>query len=250
MDSCARRGSRTLLGCAAACIALATPASAQVRLGPDAGGNSETYVMSWWQIPFRSVVRQQYDFSCGSAAIATLLNYHYHHPMDERQSFAAMWRVGDREAIKKVGFSLADMRAFLNAAGYRAEGFKLTMDQLSQLRRPVIVLMDLEGFKHFVVVKGMQDGQVMTGDPMLGIVKYDIKDFQRYWNGIVLAILSGPVRDRPVYNLASDWNPWARAPLGDEASNQYAIGDLTTYLPPDYQLSPTMLLDVRVGTVN
>lgn len=245
---------RALSGCAAACVAVAmvgaTPAAAQVRLGPDAGGNSETYVMSWWQIPFRSVVRQQYDFSCGSAAIATLLNYHYHHPMDERQSFAAMWRVGDREAIKKVGFSLADMRAFLNAEGYRAEGFKLTMDQLSQLRRPVIVLMDLEGFKHFVVVKGMQDGQVMTGDPMLGIVKYDTRDFERYWNGIVLAILSGPVRERPVYNLASDWNPWARAPLGEEASNQYAIGDLTTFLPPDYQLSPTMLLDVRVGTVN
>lgn len=254
MDSFARRGMRALSGCAAACVAVAmvgaTPAAAQVRLGPDAGGNSETYVMSWWQIPFRSVVRQQYDFSCGSAAIATLLNYHYHHPMDERQSFAAMWRVGDREAIKKVGFSLADMRAFLNAEGYRAEGFKLTMDQLSQLRRPVIVLMDLEGFKHFVVVKGMQDGQVMTGDPMLGIVKYDTRDFERYWNGIVLAILSGPVRERPVYNLASDWNPWARAPLGEEASNQYAIGDLTTFLPPDYQLSPTMLLDVRVGTVN
>lgn len=254
MNSFARRGRRALSGCAAACVAVAmvgaTPAAAQVRLGPDAGGNSETYVMSWWQIPFRSVVRQQYDFSCGSAAIATLLNYHYHHPMDERQSFAAMWRVGDREAIKKVGFSLADMRAFLNAEGYRAEGFKLTMDQLSQLRRPVIVLMDLEGFKHFVVVKGMQDGQVMTGDPMLGIVKYDTRDFERYWNGIVLAILSGPVRERPVYNLASDWNPWARAPLGEEASNQYAIGDLTTFLPPDYQLSPTILLDVRVGTVN
>lgn len=246
----ARLGWRALMSCAAVCVALAAPVSAQVRLGPDAGGNSETYVMSWWQIPFRSVVRQQYDFSCGSAAIATLLNYHYHHPMDERQSFAAMWRVGDREAIKRVGFSLADMRSFLNAEGYRAEGFKLTMDQLSKLRRPVIVLMDLEGFKHFVVIKGMQDGQVMTGDPMLGIVKYDTRDFQRYWNGIVLAILSGPVRERPVYNLKTDWNPWARAPLGDEAANQYGIGDLTTYLPPDYQLSPTMLLDVRVGTVN
>lgn len=241
---------RAFAGWAAVGVALAVPASAQVRLGPDAGGNSEIHVMSWWQIPFRSVVRQQYDFSCGSAAVATLLNYHYHHPMDERRSFAAMWRVGDREAIRKVGFSLADMRAFLNAEGYRAEGFKLTTDQLSKLRRPVIVLMDLEGFKHFVVVKGMQDGQVMTGDPMLGIVKYDIADFERYWNGIVLAILSGPIEERPVYNLVSDWNPWARAPIGEEASSQYAIGDLTTFLPPDYQLSPTILLDVRVGTVN
>ena len=225
-------------------------AQAQVRLGLDAGGNAEISVMSWWQIPFRSVIRQQYDFSCGSAALATLLNYHYHHPINEQQSFTAMWQVGDREAIKKVGFSLADMRSFLISEGYRSEGFKLTMTQLSQLRRPVIVLMDLEGFKHFVVVKGMQDGQVLTGDPMLGIVKYDARDFERYWNGIVLAIMSGPIQERPVYNLITDWNPWARAPLGDEASNQFSIGDLTTFLPPEYQISPTMLLDVRVGTVN
>ena len=41
-----------------------------VRLVNEAGGNYEVYVMSWWEIPFRSVVRQQYDFSCGSAAMA------------------------------------------------------------------------------------------------------------------------------------------------------------------------------------
>jgi len=228
----------------------ATPGAAQVRLGPDAGGNAEIYVMSWWAIPFRTVVRQRYDFSCGSAAIATLLNHHYQHPMDERQSFAAMWRVGDREAIRKQGFSLADMRAFLISEGYRAEGFKLSMDQLSQLKRPVIVLMDLEGFKHFVVIKGMQGGQVMTGDPMLGIVKYDARDFERYWNGIVLAVLQTPKRVRPVYNLATDWNPWSRAPTEDDPSLHYTVGDLTTFLPPDYQITPTMLLDVRVGTVN
>ncbi len=250
MRGLARRAAGPLLLTMAAMAGWSAPVTAQVRLGPDAGGMSETYVMSWWQIPFRSVIRQQYDFSCGSAEIATLLNYHYHHPMDERRSFAAMWQVGDREAIKKVGFSLADMRQFLISEGYRSEGFKLTIDQLSQLRRPVIVLMDLEGFKHFVVVKGMQDGQVMTGDPMLGIVKYDAKDFERYWNGVVLAILDGPMKQRPFYNLATDWDPWARAPIGEEAGHGYSIGDLTTFLPPDYQLSPTMLLDVRVGTVN
>jgi uncharacterized protein len=239
-----------VLAAAAATSTTSLSAASQVRLSNDTAVAAEVPVMSWWHIPYRTVVRQHYDFSCGSAAIATLLNYHYHQPMDEQKSFAAMWRVGDREAIRKVGFSLADMRSFLISEGYRAEGFKLTMAQLSQLKRPVIVLMDLEGFKHFVVIKGMQDHQVLTGDPMLGIVKYDVKDFQRYWNGIVLAILSAPTRERPIYNLASDWNPWAKAPLGDEVANPFAVGDLTTFLPPEYQISPTLLLDVRVGTVN
>lgn len=225
-------------------------ASAQVRLGPETGTSANVFVMSWWQIPFRTVIRQQYDFSCGSAALATLLTHHYQHPIDERASFAAMWRVGDREAIRKQGFSLADMRAFLTSEGYKAEGFKLTMAQLTQLKRPVIVLLDLNGFKHFVVIKGFDDNQVLTGDPMLGIVRYERKEFERYWNGIVLAVMTTPKRVRPVYNLPTDWNPWATAPLGDDSSMAFGIGDLTTNLPPAYQLTPTMLLDVRVGTVN
>ncbi|MBR0551851.1 C39 family peptidase [Stakelama marina] len=239
----------TVLAISSAMLA-AAPAHAQVRLGPETGAPSTVHVMSWWAIPFRTVVRQQYDFSCGSAAVATLLTYGYDRPTTERESFAAMWKVGDREMIRKKGFSLFDMRAYLQSIGYRVEGFKLTMDQLSQLKRPVIVLLDLHGYKHFAVVKGMADGQVLTGDPMLGLTKYDSKQFARYWNGVVLAILAGPYKDRPVYNLPSDWNPWARAPLDAEAGTTTAIADLTTYLPPQYQITPLLLLDVRVGTVN
>lgn len=241
---------RLIAGACALASFAATPAPAQVRLGPETGTNSRVYVMSWWQIPFRTVVRQRYDFSCGSAAIATLLSYHYHHPIDERASFAAMWKVGDQAAIRKQGFSLLDMRSYLRSEGYRAEGFKLTMDQLAQLKRPVIVLLNLNGFKHFVVVKGMERGRVLTGDPMLGLTQYDSRQFERHWNGIVLAILASPKPERPVYNLASDWRPWSRAPMADEAGNRTSVGALTTFLPPQYQITPTMLLDVRVGTVN
>ena len=54
---------------AAALLGSAAPAMAEVRLSGEAGGNYRVQVMSWWDIPFRSVVRQQYDFSCGSAAV-------------------------------------------------------------------------------------------------------------------------------------------------------------------------------------
>src|SRR3546814_13412897 len=67
--------------------------------------------LTWWDIPFRSVIRQRYDFSCGSAALATLLTYHYGAPTSEAMPFRAMWEKGDREAIRKVGFSMLDMRS-------------------------------------------------------------------------------------------------------------------------------------------
>ena len=52
-----------------------------------------------------------------------------------------MWDLGDKETIKKVGFSMLDMRNYLQSLGYRAEGFKIKPEQLIEIKRPVIVLL-------------------------------------------------------------------------------------------------------------
>jgi hypothetical protein len=50
--------------------------------------------------------------------------------------------------------------------------------------------------------------------------------------------------------MTGDWGPWSQAPL-EEGNDALAVsvGDLTNHLPPEYQLTPTILLDVRVGTI-
>lgn len=234
---------------AAAFLASAVPADAQVRLQQDSGGTFQIQVMSWWEIPFRSVVRQQYDFSCGSAALATLLTHHYDTPTSESDAFHSMWEVGNREEIKARGFSLLDMRAYLASLGYEAEGFRLTVDQLAKVKRPLIALIDLHGYKHFVVIKGMRGDRILTGDPTLGLTEYDKDDFAQHWEGIALAIMKTPDRSLPRYDLASDWGPWSQAPIAEGGNMRIATGDLIDELPPEYQITPEWLLPVRVGTV-
>src|SRR3546814_15812113 len=124
--------------------------------------------LTWWDIPFRSVIRQRYDFSCGSAALATLLTYHYGAPTSEAMPFRAMWEKGDREAIRKVGFSMLDMKTYLASRGFRAEGFRSTVDQRKQVKRPTIVMMELKGFNNFVVIKGVRGHRVLTGASVHG----------------------------------------------------------------------------------
>ncbi len=230
--------------------ALTAPASAEVRIGGDPGGYYSVPVMTWWDIPFRSIVRQRYDFSCGSAAVATLLTFHYGQRTAESNAFTAMWEKGEQATIQQFGFSMFDMKTYLNDIGYRAEGFRMSIAQLRQSKRPVIAMIEVRGYKHFVVVKGVRDDKVLTGDPALGLKEYDIADFAKAWNGIGLAILDSPGKVEPLYNLASDWGPWSRAPVEEQSGLQGAVGDLTTYLPPAYQITPQLLLDVRVGTVN
>ncbi len=234
----------------AAALALAGPAVAQVRLQPDSGGNFDVTVMSWWDIPFRSVVRQRYDFSCGSAAIATLLTHHYGRPVSEHDAFVAMWQTGDRESIKQHGFSLLDMRSYLRSIGYQAEGYRLTLEQLRKVRRPMIALIDLRGYKHFVLIKGVRGDRVLTGDPTLGLTEYASSDFEQHWNGIVLAITETSDGLVPSYNLASDWGPWSRAPLEGSGGIRVALHTTNDDLPPDFQITPEFMIPVRIGTVD
>lgn len=77
---------------------------------------------------YATVVRQRYDFSCGSAALATLLRYHYALDATEESVFRGMWSNGDREQIKRVGFSLLDVKGFLAAHNLRANGYKVSPD--------------------------------------------------------------------------------------------------------------------------
>lgn len=241
-----RLTSRSILGLAACALAAITPqtaSSAEMAIGGGSYGYYSVNVMSWWEIPFRTVIRQRYDFSCGSAALATLLTYHYARPTNETMTFTSMWNRGDQEAIRKGGFSMLDMRNYLISTGLRAEGFRFDIEDLKKVRRPGIALLNLNGYKHFVVIKGITNSEVLVGDPMLGLKAYPIAEFAKYWNGILLAIVDTPDKRRPTFNLASDWGPWSKAPI--DAVYTDSSERLTAFLPPTYQFSPQILIDLR-----
>ena len=220
--------------------ALTTGAGAKTSFGTGTGANYRVQVMSWADIPFRSVVRQQYDFSCGSAAVATLLSYHYGHQTPERPIFGAMWTVGDQALIRRLGFSMLDIKRYLDGIGFQTQGFRLSVDQLRTVERPGIIILDLRGYKHFVVVKGVVRDQIVVGDPMLGITRYSAKDLASHWNGIFLTVVDTPDHRRPEFNLSTDWHRWSTAPLQDRNFGP-PIANLTDNMPPMYQITPGVL---------
>ena len=87
-----------------------------------------------------------------SAALATLLTYHYGIRTSETDAFQAVFATGDQEKIKRVGFSMLDMKKYLETRGIRADGFRMTVDDFEEFGAPVIALIDLGSYRHFVVV--------------------------------------------------------------------------------------------------
>lgn len=168
---------------------------------------------------FAGVVRQKYDFSCGSAALATLLRYHYDYAVREEVAFRGMWAEGDRDQIRRVGFSLLDMKRWLGSRGIKAEGYKVGLEQVAETGLPGIALISVKNYKHFVVVKGFRGNEVLLGDPSIGITTMDRDQFAEAWNGIYFVLTDDRERARAAFGTDAQWASYTRAPIGGEFSD-------------------------------
>jgi len=176
------------------------------------GASPRINVVSMAERKFTTVVKQQFDFSCGSAALATLLTHHYGRETSEEDAFRAMWEVGDQDRIRELGFSLLEMKRYLESIGLKADGFVLTMDRIAEIGVPGIALIDVRGYKHFVVIKGITDEVVLIGDPSAGVISLPRNVFEQRWDGTILFIRSEVVRGKESFNQIADWRLAPSAP--------------------------------------
>jgi predicted double-glycine peptidase len=142
------------------------------------------------------VVKQQFDYSCGAAALATLLTYGLNDKVDEETLLHALFdglstdQVG---ALQKNGFSLLELQRLAQNRGYKAQGFRIPQEQLSRLRSPVIVFIRPHDYRHFAVFKGVRGDRVYLADPSLGNVRMPLYRFLDMWadksrHGILFAV--------------------------------------------------------------
>lgn len=155
------------------------------------------------KLKFRNVVRQAYDYSCGSAALVTLLNYYLGIDVNEQQTMEGMLERGEKEKIiERRGFSLLDMKRYVASLGVESAGFRAEVKDLMTLEHPAIVPIDYAGFKHFVVLRGIRDGLVYIADPSAGNIVIAVDEFATLWDRNTLFILYPPKNRPPLEKLA------------------------------------------------
>lgn len=73
-------------------------------------------------------MRQRLDYSCGSAALATIVKFGFGEPVTEQQILDRLFanltksEKGDRQ---KAGFSLFDLQRVAQGLGFAAEGYQI-----------------------------------------------------------------------------------------------------------------------------
>ncbi|WP_345970656.1 C39 family peptidase [Sulfurimonas sp. HSL1-6] len=138
---------------------------------------------SWSELKEKGVVRQRYDFSCGAASMATIMNFFYDQNVTENgivRSVLNMKGVGsDAHKLEKSDFALsfADLADYGQTIGFRGVGVAMDIDALRKLRIPVIVYVKIRRFEHFTVFKGIQGDFVYLADPSFGNMKVKMAKF-------------------------------------------------------------------------
>lgn len=140
-------------------------------------------VVSFHELRQAKLVRQTWDTSCGAAALSTLLTYHVGIPVSEYAIATAILRAGDPKRVRqRGGFSLLDLKRFVEAIGLVGEGYgSMSLQDLEANATPAILPIRLRALDHFVVFRGRIGNRVLLGDPAFGNMTLPVEEFIAVW---------------------------------------------------------------------
>lgn len=154
-----------------------------LSFGVSTQGIAAERVRSLKEIREEGVIIQQWDTSCAAAALATVLTYSLGDPVSEQTVAQGMLRYTEPLRVRyRGGFSLLDMKLYAEERGYVATGYLGFDFEDLILFEGSIVPLNLHGYNHYVVFKGIaDDGTLWLADPAFGN-RYMSRDrFERAW---------------------------------------------------------------------
>jgi hypothetical protein len=154
--------------------------------GEAARAEGSRAVTSLLEFRQQNVVLQEWDLSCGAAALTTLLRYQHGDQVTEKAVATELVNrpeyIANPELVQiREGFSLLDLKRYVDARGYRGIGFgKMTLADLVD-RAPILVPIRTRGYNHFVVFRGHLGNRVLLADPAWGNRTMTDIQFDRAW---------------------------------------------------------------------
>jgi predicted double-glycine peptidase len=159
------------------------PPRADTRMDIDREPNP---VRSLLEIRRENVMIQNWDLSCGAAALGTLLRYEFGEPVTEKEIARGLMSRGEYiehpELVQiREGFSLLDLKRYVQTRGYKGLGFgQLDLNDLIE-RAPIMIPINALGYNHFVIFRGVMGDRVLLADPAWGNRTMTLDKFQRMW---------------------------------------------------------------------
>ena len=134
-------------------------------------------IKTWKQLRDADLEKQDLDYSCGSAATATILRSFYGRDIYEKDILDEVMLVGDDGTA-----SFSDLQQAVKKFGFKAIGISANFEKLKTIKIPAIVYLRYRDKDHFSVIRGINDqGVVWLGDPSWGNRKFTEHQFRDMW---------------------------------------------------------------------
>lgn len=144
------------------------------------------HVRSLLEMRRDKVVVQEWDLSCGAAALATVLTYQHGDPVPEEEIVRGLIRREDYIANPRIvrvrqGFSFLDLQRYVDQRGYEGVTYgRLTFEDLLEFA-PIVVPVNFHNYNHFVVFRGAYRNRVLLADPAYGNRTVPLERFKEAW---------------------------------------------------------------------
>jgi predicted double-glycine peptidase len=145
------------------------------------------------ELRWEGIVRQRVDAGCGPASLATLYTYYLDLPITEEEiarsvTAEALRRGRGRPDIQARGYTLGDLKRVAERGRLVTAAFRGTTENLHELRIPVVTHINIRGYGHFVVLRGMVGDRAIIADPSFGNMTVPLGQFRDIWSGVMLAV--------------------------------------------------------------
>ena len=173
--------------------------------------------VSYLAIRYTDVIEQSNEYTCGAAAVATLLTYFYDIPVSERDVLNLVYesmRVRGEKPEQGHGLTAYDLKEALESKGVETKGFLVKpaalQDYFARGGLPVIIHLT-KPEKHFEVAVGMIGDQVVIADPSWGRSVIPLTELakQRGYDGVILVPIPSSALARQVAARQQATLEWA-----------------------------------------
>jgi len=148
-------------------------------------------VASWEDLKKQNVIMQEFEYSCGAASLATLMQYYFDDSVTEKslmEDINTLFTENELKVIEQAGLSFLELEKIAESKGYDTASVSLEVAALKSLKGPVLVFVKPDGYPHFAIFRGIVNNKVYLADPSRGNIKMSISDFLKEWGGETLVL--------------------------------------------------------------
>lgn len=162
---------------------------AQVIISGNSPIKGRVAIKTWKSIRDHGIEKQDEDYSCGSASLATILHSFYGLNIYEKDILDEVEKIGDDGTA-----SFSDLRKVAALYGFKGFGVSISFEKLKSMKIPAIVYLRYRENDHFSVLRGVsQNGTVWLGDPSWGNRNFTEYQFKKMWETRDNVLLKGKV---------------------------------------------------------